>query len=102
MAKDRINREELADKLVEQVKEADDPIQAMAQLMADFLMESEVAAKVGAAPHERSAERTTYRHGYRPRRWDTRLATLELQAPKARGAAMCRASSSTASGASRR
>lgn len=84
MAKDRIDREELADKLVEQVKEADDPIRAMAQLMADFLMESEVTAKVGAAPHERSAERTTYRNGYRPRRWDTRLGTLELQVPKVR------------------
>lgn len=84
MAKDRIDREELADKLVEQVKEADDPIRAMAQLMADFLMESEVTAKVGAEPHERSAERTTYRNGYRPRRWDTRLGTLELQVPKVR------------------
>lgn len=84
MAKDRIDREELADKLVEQVKEADDPIRAMAQLMADFLMESEVTAKVGAEPHERNAERTTYRNGYRPRRWDTRLGTLELQVPKVR------------------
>lgn len=68
MAKDRIDREELADKLVEPVKEADAPIRAMAELMADFLMESEVTAKVGAAPHERSAERTTYRNGYRSRR----------------------------------
>lgn len=84
MAKGRIDREELADKLVEQVKEADDPIRAMAQLMADFVMESEVTAKVGAEPHERSAERTTYRNGYRPRRWDTRLGTLELQVPKVR------------------
>ena len=84
MAKDRIDRTELADKLVEEVKEAEDPIRAMAQLMADFLMESEVTAKVGAEPHERSAERTTYRNGYRPRRWDPRVGTLELQVPKVR------------------
>jgi transposase-like protein len=84
MAKDRIDRAELADKLVEEVKEAEDPIRAMAQLMADFLMEAEVTAKVGAEPHERSAERTTYRNGYRPRRWDTRVGTLELQVPKVR------------------
>lgn len=58
MAKDRIDPAELADKLVEQVKEAEDPIRAMAQLMADSLMDSEVTAKVGAEPHERSACRT--------------------------------------------
>lgn len=84
MAKDRIERAEFADKLVKQVQEAEDPIRAMAQLMAEALMESEVTAKVGAEPHERSAERRTHRSGYRPRRWDTRLGKLELQVPKVR------------------
>src|SRR5579885_931193 len=70
--------------MVKQVQEAEDPIRAMAQLMAEALMESEVTAKVGAEPHERSAERRTYRNGYRPRRWDTRLGKLELQVPKVR------------------
>lgn len=84
MAKDRITRAELADKLVETGQSAEDPIRAMAELMADFLMEAEVTAKVGAEPHERSAGRTTYRNGYRGRRWDTRLGTLELQVPKVR------------------
>jgi transposase-like protein len=59
MAKDRITRAELADKLVETGQSAEDPIRAMAELMADFLMEAEVTAKVGAEPHERSAGRTT-------------------------------------------
>jgi len=84
MAKDRITRAELADKLVETAQGAEDPIRAMAELLADFLMEAEVTAKVGAEPHERSAERTTYRNGFRERRWDTRLGTLELQVPKVR------------------
>jgi transposase-like protein len=48
------------------------------------LMETEVAAQIGAAPYERSEERTTYRNGYRSRRWDTRVGTLELEIPKLR------------------
>lgn len=84
MAKDRIDRDELASKLMETAGEADDPLRAMAELITDFVMEAEVAAKVGAAPHERSPERTTHRNGHRERRWDTRLGTLRLQVPKLR------------------
>jgi transposase-like protein len=53
-------------------------------MIADFVMETEVTAKVGAEPHERSAERTTHRNGFRDRRWDTRLGTLSLKVPKLR------------------
>ena len=84
MAKDRIDRDELASKLMETAGEADDPLRAMAELITEFVMEAEVAAKVGAAPHERSPERTTHRNGHRERRWDTRLGTLRLQVPKLR------------------
>ena len=84
MAKDRINRNELADKLVETATAAEDPLRAMAEILTDFLMEAEVTAKVGAEPHERSEERTTHRNGYRERRWDTRLGTLTLNVPKLR------------------
>jgi putative transposase len=48
------------------------------------LMEAEVTALVGAEPYERSEERTTQRNGHRPRRWDTRVGTLELAIPKLR------------------
>jgi transposase-like protein len=48
------------------------------------LMEAEVTALVGAAPFERSDERTTQRNGHRSRRWDTRVGTLELAIPKLR------------------
>jgi putative transposase len=84
MAKDRIDRKELADKLVETASAAEDPVRAMAEMVLDFLMEAEVTQKVGAEPHERSDERTGYRNGHRDRRWDTRLGTLSLKIPKVR------------------
>jgi len=84
MAKDRIERNELADKLMETANAAEDPLRAMAEILTDFLMEAEVTAKVGAEPHERSEERTTHRNGHRDRRWDTRLGTLTLKVPKVR------------------
>lgn len=84
MAKDRIDRNELADKLVETATAAEDPLRALAEMLTDFLMEAEVTAKIGAEPHERSAERTTHRNGHRERRWDTRLGTLTLNVPKLR------------------
>jgi transposase-like protein len=84
MAKDRIDRKELADKLVETATAAEDPLRAMAELIADFVMEAEVTQKIGAEPHERSSERSGYRNGHRERRWDTRLGTLTLQVPKLR------------------
>jgi putative transposase len=84
MAKDRIDRNELADKLVETASAAEDPVRAMAEMVLDFLMEAEVTQKVGADPHERSEERTGYRNGHRDRRFDTRLGTLTLKVPKVR------------------
>jgi transposase-like protein len=56
----------------------------MAEMITDFVMEAEVSAKIGAEPYERAAERTTHRNGYRERRWDTRLGSLQLQVPKVR------------------
>lgn len=84
MAKDRIERDELASKLMETASTAEDPLRAMAELLTDFVMEAEVTAKIGAEAHERSEQRTTHRNGHRSRRWDTRLGTLELQVPKLR------------------
>lgn len=40
------------------------------------------AAQIGAAPYDRSSERVAYRNGYRTRRWDTRVVTIELRIPK--------------------
>ena len=38
----------------------------------------------GAGVHERSAGRVNHRNGYRPRRWETRAGTVDVQIPKLR------------------
>jgi Transposase, Mutator family len=48
------------------------------------LMSAEADAACGAALGERSAERVNQRNGYRERRLDTRVGTLELAIPKLR------------------
>ena len=53
-------------------------------VLAEALMEAEVSAQIGAEYGERSASRSTQRNGYRPRRWDTRVGTVELAIPKLR------------------
>ena len=48
------------------------------------VMELEVARLAGAERYERAEDRAAYRNGYRPRRFDTRVGTLELEIPKLR------------------
>jgi putative transposase len=47
-------------------------------------MEVEVSAQIGAERGQRTPERVTHRNGYRPRDWDTRVGTVELEVPKLR------------------
>jgi len=47
-----------------------------------MIMDVEVSSKIGAAPYERSDDRTAYRNGYRTRSFDTRVGTIELKIPK--------------------
>jgi putative transposase len=54
------------------------------KVLAEAIMELEVSSKTGAERYERSAERTTYRNGYREREWDTRVGSLDLRIPKLR------------------
>ena len=49
-----------------------------------LLMETDVDGLIGAGRHERTAERATYRNGYRDRTLDTRLGSLQLRIPKLR------------------
>lgn len=56
---------------------------ALAALLKE-VMAVEVGHLVGAQPHERSDERTNQRNGYRERRFDTRVGTLDLAIPKLR------------------
>src|ERR1700704_1574755 len=83
MAKDRINRDALADKLVERAAEAEDPLRTMAELITGFLMEAEVANQVGAEAHERT-ERGPRIATDTGSAFDTRLGTMQLQVPKVR------------------
>ena len=54
------------------------------RVLAQELMAIEVEQHVGAARHERTAERSGYRNGTRERTWDTRVGTIELQVPRVR------------------
>jgi transposase-like protein len=56
----------------------------VAEAVLQLLMEADVEGLIGAARHERTAERQTYRNGYRERALDTRLGTLQLRIPKLR------------------
>jgi transposase-like protein len=61
-----------------------DFLRAVAEAVLQLLMEADVEGLIGAARHERTAERQTYRNGYRDRALDTRLGTLQLRIPKLR------------------
>ena len=54
------------------------------RVLAQALMETEVAGRLGAERHERTDERTGYRNGVRLRTWDTRVGTIQLAIPKVR------------------
>jgi transposase-like protein len=59
-----------------------DALREGVRVLAQAVMETEVSSQIGAAPYERSSERSAYRNGYRTRRWDTRVGTIELKIPK--------------------
>lgn len=66
--------------------EEDDPdtLREMVRVMAEALMGAEVDSLCGAGYGKRSPDRTNHRNGFRSRRWDTRVGTIDLQIPKLR------------------
>jgi transposase-like protein len=55
------------------------------RLLAQAIMEAEVGELTGVAKGERDPERRlTHRNGYRERRWDTRVGTIDLAIPRVR------------------
>ncbi len=62
----------------------DDFLRSVAEAVVQLLMETDVEGLIGAGRHERTAERHTYRNGYRDRSLETRLGSLQLRIPKLR------------------
>jgi len=63
----------------------EDMFKEMLRVMAQAVMEEELERHLGAERHERTAHRKGHRNGYKPRRFNTRMGTLELEVPQARG-----------------
>src|SRR5437762_4955358 len=80
MATQRMDVTSFVGKLLEQ--DDVDALREGIQVLSQAVMETEVSSQIGAAPYERSTERLAYRNGYRTRRWDTRVGTIELKIPK--------------------
>jgi len=71
--------------LRKQVLEADrDLLAEMVKGVVEALMGAEADTRCGAAYGQSSPGRINHRNGYRSRRWDTRVGSLELAIPKLR------------------
>jgi putative transposase len=71
--------------LRKQLEEADaDLLREMVRCFAEALMGAEADALCGAGYGERRPERINRRNGYRERRFDTRVGTIDLAVPKLR------------------
>src|SRR3712207_7687765 len=70
--------------LLEALKAADvdDRIRTATEALYQALIEAELTAVIGAAPHERTESRTAQRNGSRPRTLTTTAGDLELRIPK--------------------
>ncbi|HTX50283.1 MAG TPA: IS256 family transposase [Caulobacteraceae bacterium] len=67
-----------------QKSDDDDFLKTVAETALQRIMDYDVENVIGAARHERSPDRLTYRNGYRDRTLETRLGALELKVPKLR------------------
>ena len=71
--------------LRKQLEEASpDLLREMVREFAEALMGAEADVLCGAEYGERSPERVNIRNGYRERRWDTRVGTIDLPIPRLR------------------
>ncbi len=61
-----------------------DLLQEMVRSFAEGLMSAEADVECGAGYGESSPERVNRRNGYRRRRWDTRVGSIDLRIPKLR------------------
>lgn len=76
----------LVDTLRKAMNEGDvDVLREGVRVLAQAIMEAEVSELTGLPKGERDPERRlTHRNGYRDRRWDTRVGTIDLDVPRVR------------------
>ena len=72
--------------LLSAIQKSDDGdfLRILAETTLNRLMDFDAENAIGAARHERSADRTTYRNGFRDRTLETRVGALDLKIPKFR------------------
>jgi len=81
-SKDRVGSVAWLRKLIE---DADtDLLREMVKAVAEVLMSADATAQCGAPYRTPSEQRVNRRNGYRERRWDTRVDTIDLAIPKLR------------------
>lgn len=61
-----------------------DLLREIVQSVAELLMSYDADSRCNAAYGQKSAERTNHRNGYRRRRWDTRVGSIDLAIPRLR------------------
>ena len=64
--------------------DVDDRIRSAATTIYQALIEAELTAVIGAAPHQRTEARTALRNGHRHRLLTTTAGDLDLRIPKLR------------------
>lgn len=82
MVKERVGSLAWLRKLVEAADK--DLLREMVKAMVETLMGAEANGLCGAPYRETSEDRINCRNGYRERRWDTRVGTIDLAIPKLR------------------
>jgi len=71
--------------LRKRIEDADtDLLREMVKAVTEVLMSTEADTVCGAPYRQPSADRVNQRNGYRERRWDTRVGTIDLAIPKLR------------------
>ena len=71
--------------LRKRIEDADtDLLREMVKAVAEVFMSAEASAVCGAPYRQPTADRVNRRNGYRERRWDTRVGTIDLAIPKLR------------------
>jgi putative transposase len=71
--------------LRKRIEDADtDLLREMVKAVSEVFMSAEASAVCGAPYRQPSMDRVNRRNGYRERRWDTRVGTIDLAIPKLR------------------